>query len=171
PSWLLQLPTLFSPAEFEALQRRGSGATRDRMLRELADAVEILTAARPLVLVLEDLHWSDPSTLEWLTYVARRRDRARLLVLGTYRPLDAVIRSHPLRAVVQELRQHVQCAEVRLTYLSATQVATYLTQRFGAELPVTELAQLLHRRTQGHPLFLVMVVDELVRCSVLVERN
>ena len=87
PSWLVQMPGLLSPAERETLGRSLSGVTQARMLRELAEALEVLTARRPLVLVLEDLHWSDPSTLAFLTYVARRRDRARLLVLGTYRPV------------------------------------------------------------------------------------
>ena len=73
------------------LQQRAFGATRERMLRELAEAVEILAQERPLVLVLEDLRWSDMSTLDWLAYVARRRAPARLLGLGTYRPIDAVV--------------------------------------------------------------------------------
>ena len=55
PSWLLQLPAFLSPAEYEALQRYTGGTTRERMLRELAEAVEVLTATRPCVLVLEDL--------------------------------------------------------------------------------------------------------------------
>src|SRR4029453_2957615 len=86
PSWLLHLPTLVPVPELEAPQRRASGVTRERMLRELAEAVEALTTTRPLVLVLEDLHWSDGATLDWLAYVARRREAARLLVLGAYRP-------------------------------------------------------------------------------------
>jgi predicted ATPase len=81
PSWLAQMPTLLPPAECEALQRLGRGVTQGRMLRELAEAVEMFTAERPLILVLEDLHWSDVSTCDWLAYVARRRDPARLLVL------------------------------------------------------------------------------------------
>ena len=97
PSWLLHLPTLVSVTEREALQRRASGTTRERMLRELAEAVEALTTERPLVLVLEDLHWSDGATLDWLAYVARRREAARLLVLGTYRPVEAVVHAHPVR--------------------------------------------------------------------------
>jgi DNA-binding winged helix-turn-helix (wHTH) protein len=81
PSWLLQLPAFLSPADYEALQRYAGGTTRERMLRELAEAMEVLTVARPCVLVLEDLHWSDTATIEWLAYVARRRGPARLLVL------------------------------------------------------------------------------------------
>jgi hypothetical protein len=56
---------------------------------ELAEALDTLTTAHPLVLVLEDLQWSDVATLAWLAYVARRPDRARLLLRGTYRPADA----------------------------------------------------------------------------------
>src|SRR5687768_15439244 len=113
------MPALLSTAEYDTLQRRVAGASRERMLRELAEAVEALTTERPLVLVLEDLHWSDASTLEWLAYVARRRQSARLLVLGTYRPSDAIVREHPVRGVTQELLVHGQCQQVVVGYLSA----------------------------------------------------
>jgi hypothetical protein len=82
------------------------GATRDRMLREMADALEALTADRPLVLVLEDFHWSDHATLDLIAWLARRREPARLLLLITYRPIDVIVRAHPLRAVASELALH-----------------------------------------------------------------
>jgi predicted ATPase len=104
------------------------------MLRELAEAMETLTAVRPLVLVLEDLHWSDGATLDWLAYVARRREAARLLILGTFRPVEAVVQDHPVRSVTQELQLHGQCVEVRLAYFSAAAVAIYLAQRFASAL-------------------------------------
>src|SRR5262249_32533444 len=116
PSWLGQLPALLSPGEREALGRAISGVTEARRVRGLAEALEVMTAARPLVLVLEDLHWSDPSTLAFLAYVARRRDRARLLVLGTYRPADVIVQAHPLGRVLAEL-QHHQCVHMTLDYL------------------------------------------------------
>jgi hypothetical protein len=103
PTWLAQLPTLLSPMELEAVQRRVQGVTRERMLRELAEALDVVTAEHPLVLVLEDLHWSDPSTVELLAALARRREAARLLVLGAYRPVDLVVTNHPLKAVKHEL--------------------------------------------------------------------
>ena len=104
-------------------------ATQPRMLRELTEALDVLTTERPLVLVLEDLHWSDVSTLAWLAYVARRPDSARLLLLGTYRPVDAIVRAHPIRTVITELTQHQQGAELPLDYLSAGEVAAYCCQR------------------------------------------
>ena len=89
------------------------------MLRELVDALEQLTAVQPLVLVLEDLHWSDASTVEVLALLARRREAARLLVLGTYRPVEVIVHEHPLKAVKQELVAHGQVVEVPLGYLAA----------------------------------------------------
>jgi predicted ATPase len=168
PSWLLQLPALVADADLDALQRRASGATPKRMLRELVEAIEALTAEQPLVLVLEDLHWSDVSTLNWLVYMARRRAAARFLVLATYRPGDALVHAHPVHQAVQELRLHGQCTELALACLPATGVTAYLAQRFESLQPQeTDLARFLHQHTSGNPLFLVTVVDDLVHRGLL----
>ena len=167
PSWLAHLPGLVSPETSEALQQRASGSTRERMLRELAEALEVLTAQQPLILVLEDLHWSDGATLDWLAYVARRRAAARLLVLGTYRPAAALVLAHPVRSVIQEIQLHGQCAELGLDYFSTDEVATYLGQRFARAALPEGLARVLHRRTHGNPLFLATLVEGLVRQGVL----
>ena len=103
PSWLVQLPGLTGAAEQAALERRYAGSGRERMLDEMVAGLEALTAHAPLVLVLEDLHWSDRSTLTLLAALARRSEPARVLVLGTYRPAEAATIDHPLRATVQEL--------------------------------------------------------------------
>src|SRR5499426_433390 len=131
PSWLVQMPALVPPAEREALQHTGGHQAQTPMLRELTEALDALTTECPLVLVLEDLHWSDRATLEWLAYVARRPDPARLLILGTYRPVDVMVHAHPLRTVLTELQQHGQCVELDLDYLSDVEVTAYLRQRFG----------------------------------------
>ena len=68
PMWLVQLPGLVSDTELERLQRQVHGATPARMLRELGHALAVLAADTPLVLVLEDLHWSDSSTVDVLAY-------------------------------------------------------------------------------------------------------
>jgi DNA-binding winged helix-turn-helix (wHTH) protein len=169
PSWLVHMPALLPPAEWAALQRMVGSAVQPRMLRELTEALDVLTAERPLVLVLEDLHWSDRATLEWLAYVARRLDPARLLLLCTYRPVDAIVRGHPLREVLTELWQHGQCVELALDSLSAAEVSAYLAQRFGDTRLAADLARVLHQRTNGNPLFLITMVDELVRQQVITE--
>lgn len=169
PSWLLHLPALVTPEESAALQMRVGGATRERMLRELAEAVETLTAMSPVILVLEDLQWSDVSTVEWLAYVARRRDPARLLVLGTYRSVEAIMRNHPVRTVTQELLQQGQGGHLALEYLTEASVTAYLSQRFGSTADLASWSPLLHQRTNGNPLFLVTIVEELIRQDALIQ--
>src|SRR5215510_2551199 len=169
PSWLVQMPGLLPPSAWESLQRIAGGATQPRMLRELTEALDVLTTERPLVLVLEDLHWSDGSTLAWLAYVARRPDPARFLLLGTYRPVDAIVRTHPIRTVMTELTQHQQGAELPLDYLSVGEVAAYCCQWLWGPALSETLVHVLHQRTRGHPLFLVTLVDELQRQGLLHE--
>ncbi|MFN0169545.1 MAG: AAA family ATPase [Bryobacteraceae bacterium] len=159
PSWLAHLPSLRHGEQHET----PAPVTPARMLRELADALEVLTARAPLILVLEDLHWSDTATLEWLRYTVRRRDPARLLVLGTYRPVEAVLRNQALRNLAAELRPHPHCAEIVLDYLSGDAVEEYVRQRCGNIPRLHELVDVLRRRTGGHPLFLTTIVDELMR--------
>ena len=61
------------------------------------------------MLLLEDLHWSDPATIDLLAMLARRREASRLLVLGTYRPADVAGTAHPLPRLKQELQVHGYC--------------------------------------------------------------
>ena len=171
PTWLVQMPALIDDAEFETLQRKVQGATRERMLREMAEAVEALTAEQPLVLVLEDVHWSDHSTLDLLALLAQRRGPARLLVLATYRPADVIVSGHPLRALKQELQVHKQCEELSLGFLTIDEVSQYLAARFPQHRFSAELAPILHQSTEGNPLFMITVVNEWVRHEVLIETD
>ena len=170
PLWLVQLSGLVPEIELERVQRRVEGATAVRMLRELAEALEVLTTETPLVLVLEDLHWSDRATVELLGYLAQRRGPARVLVLGTYRSADAVARSHPVRELVQELRGRGMCRELALELLTASEVASYMAGHLGG--PVTSaLAELVYRHTEGNALFMVNIVEHLVQQGLVTRRE
>ena len=161
PTWLVQLPGLLDDEALQAVQRRAHGTTRERMQRELIEALDALGTETPVVLLLEDLHWSDETTIDLLAMFARRRDPARVLVLGTYRPADVADGGHPLRALTQELRPHGRCHEIALDFLGEAAVAQYLARRFGAAFP-PGFALVLHENTGGNPLFLVNVVDDLL---------
>lgn len=167
PTWLAHLPGLDrqsveSPAVIPT-------APPERMLREMAEALGRLTATTPLVLVLEDLHWADYSTLDLISALARRREPSQLLLLATYRPVDAVLSGHPLRAVKQDLLARGQCHELPVGLLSDTAVADYLEARFPGDGLPKGLAKLLHERTEGHPLFLVNLVDDWLSQGVLAQ--
>jgi predicted ATPase/DNA-binding winged helix-turn-helix (wHTH) protein len=166
PTWLVHLPALLDAGERERLQRQLQGVTPARMLRELAEALEALTTTIPLVLVLEDLHWSDVATVNLLTYLAQRRDPARLLLLGTYRPADVVVQAHPLRGVRQELRGRGLCDELPLELLLPDDVGAYVAARLGGEVPA-ELPALLYRQSEGNALFMVNLLEHLLEQGVV----
>ena len=156
PLWLLQLPGLLDDAECATLQRKVAGSGAERMLREMVEAIEAVAAEEPLVLVFEDLHWSDRTSVEGLALLARRREPARLLVIATARP-----EGHPLTLLRQDLSSHGLGIELPLGRLSADAVRTYLERRLPAR--ADELAPALYRRSLGHPLFMVHVADDLER--------
>ncbi len=171
PSWLAHMSSLAFPAERNHLQSHATGATREGMLREMAGAIERLSENSPVLLVLEDLHWSDYSTLDLISYLARRPDRARLMVIGTYRPVDVILAGHPLRGVKRELQAHRLCHELPLEYLTEEQVAQYLATRFsGRHLP-SRLRQTIYRRTDGNPLFMVNLVEYLIDHRLVIEEE
>ena len=169
PTWLVQLPWLLSPAQRATLQREVLGTTRERMLREMAEALEAITAETPLVLVLEDLHWSDAATLDLLASLARRREAARLLLIGTYRPVEVLVWEHPLRGLTQELQLQGHCTALPLEGLTEAEIAAYLAERFPGSVLPPELERGLYQRTEGNPLFMVNVVGSLVTQGVLVQ--
>jgi hypothetical protein len=169
PMWLAHLPGLVSESELERLQGRLQGLTPARMLRELGEALEVLTANRMLVLVLEDLQWSDRPTVEALAYLAQRSVPARLLVLGTYRPVDVLLQGHPLRGLVQELCGRGQGVDLRLEFLSAADVAAYVAGRLGGPVAVP-LTAFVYQRTDGNALFMVNIVEHLVQQGAVVQR-
>lgn len=170
PSWLVQMPWLIDEAGRAALQRELEGATRERMLREIAELTEALAASHLLVLVLEDLHWSDPSTLDLIGFLAQRRAPARLLVLGAYRPIDAVIAEHPIRDLKHRLHAKRLCAEIPLEYLGEDEIERYAELRLGGTAP-RALATILHQRTSCSPLFVASVVEHLLQRDLLVEEH
>jgi DNA-binding winged helix-turn-helix (wHTH) protein/predicted ATPase len=165
PSWLAQMPSLWSRSERAALQAR-SRATRERMLRELTLAIEAIAAQAPLLLKLEDIHWSDASTLDWLAHVARRTEPAHLMLLATFRPADAAAIKAGLNGIVAELAVHGRCREIALSPLNLQAIEAYLTARLGNGGDTAQLhkiAPLLLDRTGGNPLFMASIVNQLAR--------
>src|SRR5262245_33632200 len=171
PTWLVQMPGLIADAELESVQRRVQGATRERMLREFAEAVEVITAVQPLLLILEDVHWSDDSTIDLLSSLAQRRGTARLLVLCTYRPGEVVSGSHPLAAMKHELQLHGQCEEMTLPSLGMEDVSAFLASRLPGGRLASDLACAIHDATEGNPLFVVNLVDYWMTHGVLAEHD
>jgi DNA-binding winged helix-turn-helix (wHTH) protein/predicted ATPase len=158
PSWLAQMPALVADEELAQLQRRVQGTTHERMLREVTEAIEAFAAEKGFALILDDLQWSDYSTLELIAYLAHLRQRIRLMVIGTYRPAEVALANHPLHGVKQELLAHGHCEEIELQRLSEHEVAEYVMRRLGEGPRQRRLGHIIYDRTEGNPLFMVNLV-------------
>ena len=166
PTWLVQMPGVIDDGAFVELQSKVSGASQQRMLREMADALEQLSIQRPLVLTFEDLHWSDPSTITLIDLIARRTERARLMIVATHRPVAILPGEHPLRMLVHELAGRY-CEDLPLRPLTAGEVAEYLGNRIepaaaGDAVSLGEVARSIHQRTEGNPLYMVTLLGALI---------
>jgi tetratricopeptide (TPR) repeat protein len=141
------------------------GEERYRLLQAVSDFLGSAAAAKPLLIVLEDLHSADRGTLEMLEHVARNLGDKRLLLVGTYRDIE-VDRTHPLSAALAELRRLPHFGRVLLRGLNADEVRRMLSGIAGQDVP-WGLAEAVHRQTEGNPLFVQEVVRYLAEEGVI----
>lgn len=161
PTWLLQLPWLSTTDERDALRRELAGVSPDRMLREMGELLARYTDARPLLLVTEDLHWSDRATLQLIDYIARRRGNARLMWLSSFRLAEVIALDHPLNPLRHELRLHGLCEEIVLDPFSESEVAEYVARDRPSIGKDEAFVRALHERTDGLPLFVASVMSDV----------
>jgi DNA-binding winged helix-turn-helix (wHTH) protein/tetratricopeptide (TPR) repeat protein len=162
PTWLMQMTSVLTPEDKLKLSHEVLGATSSRMLREAAEFFEIISAAFPLILVIDDLHWSDFATLDLISLLGRRYAAAQLFVIATYRPVDVSLTQHPVKRIQLELQARGLCAELSLSGLGEDEIREYLISRYPTEEGHETLSSSIYRWTEGHPFFMVNLVDHLV---------
>src|SRR5215831_13243966 len=162
PTWCAQLPASFaSTGAFEKLQQETIGATKERMMREMGDALGLFATTSPIVLLLEDLHWADPSSVDLLRHLCQRITNQRLMIAGTFRPEDVERTNHPLKSYKAEMQSHRLCEEVALNSLTREHITEYLNATFAPNDFPPQLAALIHEKTEGHPLFATNLLQYL----------
>jgi serine/threonine protein kinase len=171
PTWCLHLPAFSSGSDLDQMRRETAGATKHRMLREMGDALSALSSRAPLLLLLEDLHWADPSTVDLLRYLCQRIPAERVLLLATLRPEDVQIGNYPLKNCKVELQAHRQCDEILLDLLSLEDITKFINLRFSPNGFPAELAGLIRERTDGQALFTASLLDFLRERGDIVNAN
>lgn len=119
---------------------------RFRLLEAVAGLLAAIGRERPVVVLLDDLHWAEQASLVLLRHVLRWAGTMRLLVVATYRESE-LGRAHPLAAALADLRRDTAVDRVRLQGLDADAIAT-----LAPDAP-PELAAAVYRRTAGNPFF------------------
>ena len=156
PAWLARLGR---PAGTAASD--GQSPAQERMPGDLCAALEELASVKPLILVLEDLHWADESTLNLISALALRRAPARLMVLATWRP-RSVAAGHSLKALKQDLRVRKLCEEVALAPLSRTSLKQLVSGELKQEVLPEGLSAFIHLHSEGNPLFAIAILEHLI---------
>ena len=162
PAWLAQLPWLGNPEQHETLRSEPAGLRQDRMLREMSELLDRYTAERPLLLITEDLHWSDRETLQLMDHLARRRGNGRLMWLASFRLAEVVGFDRPLNLLRHELRLHGLCEELVLDPFSEQDVADYVAQRAPSLGGDERFVRALLERTDGLPSYVAQVLDDVL---------
>ncbi len=133
---------------------------RYRLFEAITALLTGITASRPVVLILDDLHWADKPTLLLLRHVVRSVHDARLLIVVCYREME-LARDHPLADLVADLRREPFAAWLGLDGLSEAESRVLLEGVAQSEVG-SPLSAALHRETGGNPLFLEEVVRHLI---------
>src|SRR4030095_15440149 len=149
---------LTSTEERDLLRRELAGVSSDRMLREIGALLDRSGDRQPLLLVTEDLHWSDRATIQLIDYVARRRGKAPLMWLATFRLAAVVALRPPLDPLAGEVRIHDLCDEIVLDPFSESEVAAYVVKRAPSIAVDEAFVHALHERTDGMTVFVGYVL-------------
>lgn len=129
-----------------------------RVLEALSRAFIALSRARPLLVVLEDLHWAGQPTFDALAFLARRAVASRILFLVTYRD-DEAHRRHPLRRLQREAEFEGSASSISLAHLDASAVGAILRSTTGGSNEASgDFTAAMYERSNGNPLFLAQLL-------------
>ncbi len=140
-------------------------AERRRLFEGVSSFLVAATRIRPLVIVLDDMHWSDKPSLLLLVHLARRVSNSRLLIVGTYRDVE-LERSHPLAETIATLRRERLYERVLLRGLPVAEVQAFI-EAVGGQATPGEFAELIFRETEGNPFFVAEILRHLVETGAI----
>jgi predicted ATPase len=169
PTWFAQVVSLNDDSSAERLLSQRA-SSQERMKRELAALAQGLCRSQPLIVVIEDLHWADVSTVDLLGFLADRFHDLRMLVIATYRPTDLLLSQHPFLQLKPNLQSRGLCQEITLGFLNRQDIERYLNLEFSENDFPEMLSKLIYMKTEGNPLFMVDLIRYLRDQEVIVQR-
>ncbi len=134
--------------------------TRFQLFNSITTYLKTVAQPQPLVVVLDDLHWSDTPSLLLLELLAQETAESNGLVIGTYRNVE-VTRQHPLTESLARMSRNASFHRLRLDGLESGDAGQYVRES-GGENASPKMIEAIHTHTEGYPLF----VSEVIRlCS------
>jgi len=134
-------------------------------------ALQNISELNPLLLIIDDLQWSDSSSCGLLFHLARNIENHRIFFIGTYRPSEIVAKSHPMKQIRAEMDRYNLCDELLLERLSKENLIEYLDYEFPDNEFKDSFIDFLDNKTGGNPLFIVEVINLLKERKVIIQEN
>ena len=147
----------------------GPEEEQQRLFWAVTGLVQAIAETAPVALLLDDLHWADDASLGLVQHLARHTRAHRVLLLGAYRDVE-VGRQHPLGRALRDLEREGLVERIPVRRLGRDGTGSLISDRIGQDLP-DEFAGLVHRRTDGNPLFVREVLRTLVERGDVYRRD
>lgn len=162
PTWYAQVVPLSGKDEESArLLANVKTATPERMKWELLHFLQEVARLRPLVLFFDDMHWTDVSTIDVLSFLSGRFDGLNILIIATDMPSNMQRGKDPLLQIRSDLKARGLCRELKLEFLNRDEIAGYLESEFPSHHFPAGFPELIQVKTEGHPLFMADLVTYL----------
>ena len=139
---------------------------QNRLFEAVSQFITNISREAPLLVVLDDLQWTDPSSLLLLHYMARGVQKTPLLLLGAYRSTD-IDAKHPLTPVLTELNRERIPESVSLKRMSLSDISEMIKQILEQDDIPTEFCRMVYEKTRGNPFFAEEVINSLKEEEVI----
>jgi hypothetical protein len=166
-----------SPEDRATLRDVAKDRDQSRIFEQVTRVLVTLAAERPLVVILDDLHWIDDSSASLLFHIARRIEGSRILVVGTFRPEEIDIgrgeHRHPMSPIVSEVKRHYGDVVIELGLEDESSALAFVEQLLERESIVADstFRERFVAQTRGHPLFAIELLNDLRERGALVEQE
>jgi len=162
PTWYVHVAPRFGGESVESrLPEQIPAGSAERLMRELTMFLEEISQIRPSVIFIDDLHWSDISTVDLIAHLAPRLARMQVMLVVAYRANEMAATNHPFSRLRGELVGSGRLVEIAVSLLTVQDVREYVLSLLGGDNVPAELPLLVYRKTEGNPLFMTDLVRYL----------
>jgi tetratricopeptide (TPR) repeat protein len=178
PYWLQVVPlvggllsaTFATAARLKGQSQGGAAPSREALFVQYLELIKKLAAESPLLIVLDDLHWADQSSVALLAHLSRGVARLPVVILGTLRRTDAELEKHPVLEVIRELEREDLAKRIHLGDMGADVLGALLAAEFGGDVS-EPLKRWMLETAGGNPLFVSELARLMKQNGAAVEEN
>jgi tetratricopeptide (TPR) repeat protein len=171
------LKKLFESGKYEGIDwtKDDPKARQSNTFENITLGISRIARTQPVLLYIDDLQWADPLTLSLLHYLSRNTRGVKVFIVGTYRAEDILEpvhgKGHPLTDTMQLMGREDLLEKLELKNLRREEVAVLVREHLGKVENEKEFVDLVHRESEGNPLFVIELLDLMKEERILVKKE